>query len=106
RDFNSELQSNLSGQPLTYDQARAAHNALGRLLLTHTDMYPQLGRAGDILERLGMPRLQVKAGQALHFDDVQGFFQGSGLRSLYPIVAGLTADQLRGLLSGGTRVLF
>jgi energy-coupling factor transporter ATP-binding protein EcfA2 len=96
-NFNNDLFGQLSSQPLSYDQSRQANNSLGRLLLTHTDMYPQLGRAGEILEQLGLPRLQIKAGQTLHFDEVQGFLQGSGLRSLYPIVAALTDPQLRAI---------
>jgi AAA domain, putative AbiEii toxin, Type IV TA system len=42
--------------------------------------------------------LALRANQAVHFDEVQGFFQGSGLRNVFPILAALTDPELRAIL--------
>ncbi len=101
--YNAQLRSRLgsgsSPSNLINNEAAWGENpALGRLLITHTDMYGQLGRASEILQHLGLPAVQVRAGQRINFADVEASFQGSGLRALYPIVAALTDDALRIIL--------
>lgn len=96
--FNGGLQSQLAGQPMPHETPFSDRPALARVLLTHTNMLEQLGRATEILRRLGLPDLRVGAGQTVQFEDVQGYFQGTGVRGLYPIVAALTDPELRAIL--------
>jgi hypothetical protein len=45
-----------------------------------------------------LPRMRLRANQSVHFGDVAGFFQGSGLRNAFPILAALTDPELRVIL--------
>jgi ABC-type cobalamin transport system ATPase subunit len=99
-DYNRDLTAQLTGSNLlpysTYSQPQ--REELARLLLNHTDFHLQLNTLEGLLDRLGLPRLRLQQNQAVHFSDIQGFFQGSGLRNVFPILAALTDPQLRVIL--------
>jgi len=71
---------------------------LPKLLLNHTDLYEQLGRILILLEYFGFPRSRIRRAQEVTFDDVSVMFQGSGLRSIFGILAALTDDAIKLLL--------
>jgi len=98
--YNNDLLGQLTGSGLlpysTYSQPQ--REELARLLLNHTNFHHQLNTLEGLLDRLGLPRLALRANQAVHFDEIQGFFQGSGLRNVFPILAALTDPELRVIL--------
>jgi ABC-type molybdenum transport system ATPase subunit/photorepair protein PhrA len=94
--FNSNLSNQVSGQILIHDQpGRIPVGSMAKLLLAHTNYRAQLTRLDDLLARLGFPKLILRASQTLFFEEVQAYFQGAGLRSLLPILAALTDDQIQ-----------
>jgi ABC-type cobalamin transport system ATPase subunit len=91
--YNSELYS--QALPLTYEGYPGPNRAeLFRLLITHHDLRLQLARLDELLDRLGLPPLNLKRNQAVYFEDVVGAVQGAGLRAALPILAALTDDEL------------
>jgi hypothetical protein len=95
--YNQELGSQISANNLlgysTYSQPM--REELARLLLNHTNFHHQLNKLETLLDRLSMPALTLRANQAVHFGDVAGYFQGSGLRNAFPILAALTDPEMR-----------
>jgi len=71
---------------------------LPKLLLNHTDLQEQLNRLLVLLEYFGFPRSRIRQAQEVTFDDVSVIFQGSGLRSIFGILAGLTDDTVKLML--------
>jgi len=51
-----------------------------------------------LLERVGLPALDLQGSQTLYFREVLAAFQGTGLRSLLPVLAALTDDWMRVIL--------
>lgn len=101
--YNTQL-FNLSNPILSYEdpQQRSgsglnAHE-LPKILLSHDNMYRQLGRCNELLEALDLPPFVLGEGQRLNFEDVAGVVQGTGLRSVFAILAAMTDQRLRVLL--------
>jgi hypothetical protein len=99
-DYNSDLVGWVRAtDPLSYENlVGPSRGELARALLNHTDFEHQLQDLQGLLGRLGLPRLVLRASQRLHFGDVPGQFQGSGLRALLPILCSLTDPSLRVIL--------
>jgi hypothetical protein len=97
--FNQELVQHVRGTLLSYEQYTGPQRGeQARLLLNHTDFERQLQELQVLLARLGLARLVLRTSQSIHFDDIAGHFQGSGLRALRPILCALTDDSLRLIL--------
>src|SRR6266487_924709 len=98
--FNGEIVNLLRGlATLSYETLPGPQRGeLARLLLNHSDFHRQLAELQLLLTRLGLPRLRLRAAQHVHFDDVAGHYQGSGLRALLPILCALTDPDLRLIL--------
>jgi hypothetical protein len=92
-NYNSELNAQIAGSSTLPTPPNISE--LPRLLLTHHDLMGQARRLNALLGRLGYSDMIVKSGQALHFDDIQVAFQGSGLRSVFAILCALTDPSLR-----------
>lgn len=92
--FNAEIINLLRGnETLSYETLPGPQRGeLARLLLNHSDFERQLRDLQILLARLGLPRMLLRAAQTVHFEDVAGHFQGSGVRALLPILCGLTDD--------------
>src|SRR5260370_27634827 len=71
---------------------------LPKLLLNHWNFYQQLGRLNDYFRHFGLPEFILDGPQEIKFEDVQVAVQGSGLRSIFAILAALTDDHLKLLL--------
>lgn len=99
-NYNSELANTISGNNRGYNTPAngPVSSELPKLLLNHTDLYEQLGRLLGFLEYFGFPQSRVRRAQEVHFDDVSVMFQGSGLRSIFGILAALTDDTVRLIL--------
>jgi energy-coupling factor transporter ATP-binding protein EcfA2 len=97
--WNSQLLSQVGGQPLTYG---AAPSGPGRADLTRVlmdgDFISQNLAVNELLERLGLAPFVLKEGQQIHFEEVLVHLQGSGLRGVLPILAALTHPTLQVVL--------
>lgn len=99
-NYNSELAGTISSNNRGYsvpNNTPMSHE-LPKLLLNHTDLYEQLGRLLVFLEYFGFPQSRIRRAQEVTFDDVSVMFQGSGLRSIFGILAALTDDTIKLLL--------
>jgi putative AbiEii toxin of type IV toxin-antitoxin system len=98
-NWNAELYGYIGGVPtlLPYQTPVLTTAELPRLLIAN-DFRRHLDAVARILERLGFGELAVGGRQALTFEDVAVFFNGSGLRALFPIIAALTDRSLRLIL--------
>ncbi len=68
---------------------------LPTLLLNHSNFLQQVHTLNNYLRQLELPDMELGGAQAIRFDRIQGHFQGSGLRSLLPILAALSDTQLQ-----------
>jgi len=95
--YNQELASTISGNNRGYNAPNTGPTSseLPKLLLNHTDLYDQLGKILLLLEYFGFPRSRIRREQEVTFDDVSVMFQGSGLRSIFGILAALTDDAIK-----------
>ena len=96
-NWNAQLSGILNNQnrPTSYASPEINANLLPKLFLTHSDFMEQSGRLNELLGELELPKLQIVAQQRLRFNDIEAMFHGSGLRSIFPILAALTDPQLR-----------
>ncbi len=98
--YNSELANTIASNNRPYNAPGngPASSELPKLLLNHTDLQEQLGRLDVFLEYFGFPQPRIRRAQEVHFDNVSVMFQGSGLRSIFGILAALTDDTVRLIL--------
>jgi predicted ATPase len=96
-NWNGQLSGILNNQnrPTSYASPEINANLLPKFFLTHSDFMEQSGRLNEFLAELEFPKLQIGAQQRLRFNDIEAMFHGSGLRSIFPILAALTDPQLR-----------
>ena len=96
-NWNGQLSGILNNQnrPTSYASPEINANLLSKFFLTHSDFMEQSGRLNEFLGELEFPKLQIVAQQRLRFNDIEAMFHGSGLRSIFPILAALTDPQLR-----------
>lgn len=99
-NFNQNLLGQLDGTPLQHASPvpNVDWSTLPRLLLSHTDLYGQVGALNELLIRMGLPKFVLKTSQYVHFEDVSIAYQGSGLRSLLSILAALTDGRISAVL--------
>ncbi len=71
---------------------------LPKLLLNHWNFYQQLSRLNSYFRHFGLPEFTLDGPQEIKFEDVQVAVQGSGLRSIFAILAALTDEHIKLLL--------
>src|SRR5258708_9403614 len=98
--FNQELANTISVNNKGYNVANNGpfSSELPKLLLNHTDLHEQLGRLLTLLDYFGFPRSRIQGPQEVTFGNISVMFQGSGLRSIFGILAALTDDNIKLIL--------
>lgn len=98
--YNQELANTIGGNNKPYNAPGngPVSSELPKLLLNHTDLQEQLGRLDVFLEYFGFPQPRIRRAQEVQFNDVSVMFQGSGLRSIFGILAALTDDTIKLIL--------
>ena len=98
--YNQELANTISGNNRGYNAPSNGPlgSELPKLLLNHTDLYEQLGSLLNLLDYFGFPRSRIQGPQEVTFENISVMFQGSGLRSIFGILAALTDDNIKLLL--------
>jgi len=98
--YNADLFGTMNSQNIPYHESLAGpiRSRLPKLLINHTDFIQQCIRLNEYLDLMTLPRLILRATQQVTFEDVQGYFHGSGLRSIFAILAALTDDTIKLLL--------
>src|SRR6266446_2922506 len=100
--YNQELTNTIGG-----NNANRSYHApnfgpmssdLPKLLLNHWNFYQQLGRLNSYFRHFGLPEFTLDGPQEVKFEDVQVAVQGSGLRSIFAILAALTDEHIKLLL--------
>lgn len=98
-NHNVELSNAMSRTILNYSTYQSPPKSeLPKLLLTHDNFMDQVTKLSLYLEKLNLPRPVIGQAQHMRFEDIEIVFQGSGLRALLPILAGLTDPRLEVLL--------
>lgn len=101
-EYNSDLASTIGG-----NNANRSYNAtnvgpqsseLPRLLLNHWSFYRQPSRLNAYFQHFGLPEFDLDGPQQIKFEDVLVAVQGSGLRSIFAILAALTDEHIKLLL--------
>ncbi len=97
--YNFELANAIEGNNRSY-QAMVGPNSgeLPKLLLNHKDFIEQVRKFNSYLEYLGLPKFEIHGAQEVSFDQLQIIFHGSGLQSIFAILAALTDDYIKMLL--------
>jgi len=98
--WNAQLYGTLNsqGRPLSYANAEINVNVLPKLYITHHDLMEQAARLNELWAELDFPKLQIAGQQRLKFRDIEAIFHGSGLRSVFAILAALTDPLLKIIL--------
>src|SRR5438309_8554488 len=98
--YNQQLADSISGNNRGYNAPNniPMSSELPKLLLNHTDLHGQLGELLKLLDYFGFPQSRIQGPQAITFQNVSVIFQGSGLRSIFSILAALTDDNIKLLL--------
>jgi predicted ATP-dependent endonuclease of OLD family len=71
---------------------------LPKLLMHHTSFLKQANKLLDYFEYLNLPPFDLRDTQEVIFEEIQVIFQGSGLRSIFSILAALTDNNTKLLL--------
>lgn len=71
---------------------------LPKFLLNHWNFYKQIGKLNSYFGYFGLPEFILEGPQEIKFEDVQVAVQGSGLRSIFAILAALTDEHIKLLL--------
>jgi hypothetical protein len=97
--WNTDLAGHVGAVPMPYASSAAGppRPELTRLLL-HRDFMGQMTKLNDLLPRVGLTEVTLTGPQQIEFDAVAVHLQGSGLRSLLPILAAITDSGLEVLL--------
>lgn len=99
-NYNSTLLQNLaSNSPLNFSVYRSPYPGdLTKYLLNHKNFRRQLDSMDRLLTQLGLPPMDLQESQAVHFENVLAAYQGSGLRSLLPVLAALSDPAIQVVL--------
>lgn len=99
-DYNQELFAGALNSTIlsSASEQNPYRRELPRLLLTHTHFSKQLLTVNRYLERLGIPELILGARQTPTFERIALQLHGTGLRSLFYILAALTDESLQVIL--------
>lgn len=92
--WNNELHGYLSMSPLSMAGATGPTRAELTRLLLHGDFLPQMAKLNALLPRFGLPEVTLAGPQEVQFGQIVVYAQGSGLRSLLPVLAAVTNDSL------------
>lgn len=97
--WNEGLMEFIRTAPLQYGGSAAGppRSELPRLLM-HGDFISQVTAITSLLPRLGLQEFKISGPQEIRFENVAVLFQGSGVRSLLPIVAALTNNDVGAVL--------
>lgn len=94
--FNINLAKKMVGHPLEYGSLQYNSNELLRLLVSNTEFRALLDQADGSLESFGFPKMDLApGGRTLSLDGVSVTVQGSGLRSILPVMAALKDQSIR-----------
>jgi energy-coupling factor transporter ATP-binding protein EcfA2 len=98
--YNQELANTIGVNNRVYNVPNNGpfSSNLPKLLLNHTDFWEQLGRLRPLLNYFGFPQSRIQGPQEVTFENISVMFQGSGLRSIFGILAALTDDNIKLLL--------
>jgi|CXWL01.1.fsa_nt_gi ABC-type multidrug transport system ATPase subunit len=95
QQYNENLFGAISAGPRTYPSPGVPDSdSLHSLLLHRTDFIRQVNEINRYLLRLGFDELVLKATQIAHIKDVQIVSQGTGVRSVLPVIAALTSKDI------------
>lgn len=100
REWNNNLLPQLRALPLPHGSSAPGPNrpALARVLM-HGSFVQQNIAMNRLLKRVGLRSFDLRDDQTIHFDDnVPVFQQGTGLRSMFPIIAALTNPRVVAVL--------
>lgn len=100
RLHNDELANQMAGAPLPYySLVGPSRSELFKLLISHNDLESQSSLLRNYLEKIGLPKHLISGSrQNINFDQISVGLQGSGLRSVLPILAALTHPGIEVLL--------
>src|SRR5260370_12793057 len=94
--YNVDLANIISGTNRSYQQhTNPLGSELPKLLLHHTSFLKQTAKLLDYFEYFGLPAFDLVGAQEVVFEKIQVIFQGSGLRSIFSILAALTDDNTK-----------
>jgi hypothetical protein len=99
--YNNDLTSTFGGNNTNKSYAGLQgpqSSELPKLLLNYWNFYQQLGRLNIYFRYFGLPEFTLDGPQEIKFEDVQVAVQGSGLRSIFAILAALTEEHIKLLL--------
>jgi ABC-type multidrug transport system ATPase subunit len=90
--YNSGVAGVISGSTvLQYNTTRNPFPGdMTKYLLNHKNFRHQLDVMDGLLRELGLPPMVLQTSQTVYFEEVLAAYQGSGLRSLLPILASLS----------------
>jgi len=99
-DYNRDLAGSISNNNRSYQQPNTnpSSSELPKLLLHHTDFLDQAEKLREYFKYFGLPSFNIRGAQEVIFKNIQVIFQGSGLRSIFAILAALTDDNTQLLL--------
>lgn len=98
-DHNSEFYNALGGNVQGYESFTApVKQELPKLLLNHDNFITQLDVLKTYLKRMELPEMLLRSSQAVTFEEIQIIFHGSGLRSIFTILAALTDPKIKVVL--------
>jgi putative ATP-dependent endonuclease of the OLD family len=90
--------NNLSYANPSESQPNSYLPMLTNSLISDSNHYSQIGRLMTLIESLGLPQINIGSGQSITFENIPPAYQGSGLRSVLPILAVLTSDNITSVL--------
>ncbi len=98
-NYNRELANSIDVNNRSYQAPNTpASNELPKLLLHHTSFLKQTAKLLDYFEYFNLPPFDLRGMQEVIFEEIQVIFQGSGLRSIFSILAALTDNNTKLLL--------
>jgi len=96
--WNGELLAALRDAPLPMTGGTGPPRGELTRLLLHGNFLPQMNRLNGLLPRFGLPEVTLSGPQHVQFEAVVANAQGSGLRSLLPVLAAVTNDDISAVL--------
>lgn len=100
--YNGELAGTIGGgnanRSYQFPNYNPFSSELPKLLLNHWNFVEQYHRINTYLQYFGLQEFILNGPQEISFEDIQVAVQGSGLRSIFAILAALTDEHLKLLL--------
>ncbi len=94
--INGDTYNRMQDTNLDYQHMSGAYRELNTsTLLSHTNHFSQLQTMMVLLESMELPEITIGSGQKITFEDVAPGFHGTGLRSILPILAAITSDNIK-----------